>query len=71
MKRIPMGVIFASWLICGLSMLTPGKQGVARADEPAATIAVQADHDFVQAAAKGDVASVGRYLDAEFTWTTT
>lgn len=71
MKRIPMGVIFASCLICGLSILTPGKQGVARADEPAATIALQADHDFVQAAAKGDVASLGRYLDAEFTWTNT
>ncbi len=30
---------------------------------------LQADHDFVQAAGKGDTATVGRVLDADFTWT--
>lgn len=30
---------------------------------------LQADHEFVQAAAKGDTATVGRVLDTEFTWT--
>jgi hypothetical protein len=29
----------------------------------------QADHEFVQAAAKGDTATVGRILDVDFTWT--
>jgi ketosteroid isomerase-like protein len=31
--------------------------------------ALQADHEFVQAAAKGDTATVGRVLDTDFTWT--
>jgi hypothetical protein len=30
---------------------------------------VQADREFVQAAAKGDTATVGRVLDTDFTWT--
>jgi hypothetical protein len=30
---------------------------------------IQADHQFVQAAAKGDVAALGKMLDVEFTWT--
>src|SRR5260370_6411917 len=30
---------------------------------------IQADHDFVQAGAKGDTASVGRFLDTDFSWT--
>jgi hypothetical protein len=30
---------------------------------------LQADHEFVQAAAKGDTATVGKVLDTEFTWT--
>jgi len=30
---------------------------------------LQADHEFVQAAAKGDAAAVGKVLDADFTWT--
>jgi hypothetical protein len=32
---------------------------------------MQADHQFVQAVAKGDVAALGKMLDAEFTWTDT
>jgi len=30
---------------------------------------LQADHEFVQAAAKGDTATVGKVLDADFMWT--
>ena len=30
---------------------------------------LQADHEFVQAADKGDTAAVGKVLDADFTWT--
>jgi len=30
---------------------------------------LQADHEFVQAAGKGDTATVGKVLDADFTWT--
>jgi len=30
---------------------------------------LQADHEFVQAGAKGDTAAVGKVLDADFTWT--
>jgi hypothetical protein len=30
---------------------------------------LQADHEFVQAAAKGDTATVGKVLDPDFTWT--
>src|SRR5712664_3019232 len=30
---------------------------------------LQADHEFVQAAAKGDTSTVGKVLDADFTWT--
>jgi len=30
---------------------------------------LQADHEFVQAAAKGDTATVSKVLDADFTWT--
>lgn len=30
---------------------------------------LQADHEFVQAASKGDTATLGRVLDSEFTWT--
>src|SRR6266403_1832572 len=30
---------------------------------------LQADHEFVQAAGKGDAATLGRVLDADFTWT--
>lgn len=32
---------------------------------------MQADHQFVRAAAKGDAAAVGKMLDADFTWTDT
>jgi hypothetical protein len=46
--------------------LTVGKHGTAAAEE---SPALQADHEFVQAAAKGDAGAVGKLLDAEFTWT--
>lgn len=68
MKRFSTSALAASYLLCSLLMTTLGKQGIAAADEPSA---LQADHDFVQAAAKGDVSTVGKFLDAEFTWTNT
>src|SRR6202158_1852975 len=30
---------------------------------------LQADHEFVQAAGKGDTPTLGKVLDADFTWT--
>lgn len=42
---------------------------MARAAEESA--AVQADHEFVRAANKGDAAAAGKLLDGEFTWTDT
>jgi hypothetical protein len=57
---------FLSVLICGLMIGSLGACGTAVADESAA---LQADREFVQAAAKGDTASVAKLLDADFTWT--
>ena len=68
MKRFSTSALAASYLLCGLLMAALGKQGRAAADEPSA---LEADHDFVQAAAKGDTATVGKFLDTEFTWTNT
>lgn len=68
MKRFSTSALAASYLLCSLLMAALGKQGIAVADEPSA---LQADHDFVQAAAKGDVSTVGKFLDAEFTWINT
>jgi len=67
-KRFSTSVFAASYLVCGMLASTLGQHGVAAADEPTA---LQADHEFVQAAAKGDSATVGKLLDAEFTWTNT
>ncbi len=53
-------------LLCGLVLATLGRQGTALADEPSV---LQADREFVQAAAKGDSAAVARLLDTDFTWT--
>ena len=44
----------------------PLKRGIAAVEE---TSVLQADREFVQAAAKGDSASVAKLLDAGFTWT--
>jgi hypothetical protein len=48
-----------------LAFLSFGSAGVAADDQSV----LQADHEFVQGAAKGDTAIVGKVLDADFTWT--
>ena len=53
-------------LSAGFSLSASNRKTFA-ADEDAAVI--QADRAFVQAAAKGDAAALGKMLDAEFTWT--
>jgi uncharacterized protein DUF4440 len=68
MRRYP---FVTSTLVLGvmlggiLAFLSLGLLAVAADDQSV----VQADHEFVQAAAKGDTASVGRLLDTDFTWT--
>src|SRR5215469_16954223 len=56
-KRFWTSVLAASYLVCGMLAATLGKHGVAVADEPTA---LQADHEFVQATAKGDTATVAK-----------
>ena len=54
------------FLSAGL-LLTFGSRRAAAADGDPAVM--QADRAFVQAAAKGDAAAIGKMVDAEFTWT--
>jgi hypothetical protein len=51
----------------GSALLAPRLDLLAAAGEDQA--ALQADREFVRAAAKGDQEAVGKLLDAEFTWT--
>jgi len=51
----------------GSAVIAPGLSRVAVASEDPA--ALQADREFVRAAAKGDKEAVGKLLDADFTWT--
>ena len=67
MKRFSRSALAASYLACGM-VTALGKPGILAADEPTA---VQADREFVEAAAKGDTATADKFLDAEFTWTNT
>jgi hypothetical protein len=53
-------------ILFGAVLITAPGHPFAAADDQAA---LQADHEFVQAAGKGDGVSVGRLLDADFTWT--
>ncbi len=64
MKRFVVSAIAASILLSGSLFSILGKP--AAADEPSV---LQADREFVQAAAKGDSTSVAKLLDADFTWT--
>src|SRR6266849_9171484 len=64
MKRFVVSAIAPGILLPGLLFSMLGKS--AAADEPSV---LQADREFVQAAAKGDSAAVARLLDADFTWT--
>ena len=56
-----LGMVFAGILVL-TSLTSPARA----ADEQSV---LQADREFVQAAAKGDTATVGRIIDADFTWT--
>jgi hypothetical protein len=68
MKRYP---FVASPLVPGvvlggiLAFLSLNSTAVAADDQTA----LQADHEFVRAAGKGDTPTVGRVVDADFTWT--
>ena len=53
-------------LLGGISALVSLNSAAAVGDDQSV---LQADHDFVQAVGKGDTATVGRVLDADFTWT--
>jgi len=58
---------FFCYLLCILlTVVALGAPTRASADD---TNASQADHDFVQAAARGDGVAVGKLLDSDFSWT--
>ena len=59
--------VFATGIFSvGFFFAIPLKRGIAAAEE---TSVLQADREFVQAAAKGESASVAKLLDDGFTWT--
>jgi hypothetical protein len=60
-RVLAVGILFSGFLFAAL-----GKHGTVAADEPSV---LQADREFVQAAAKGDSPAVAKLLDADFTWT--
>ena len=66
MRRSLTSVLAIAILSGGFLLATLGKHGTAAADEPSV---LQADREFVQAAAKGDSAAIAKLLDADFTWT--
>jgi hypothetical protein len=66
MGRSISGVFATAIFSFGFLLAMPLKRGIAAAEE---TSVLQADCEFVQAAAKGDIASVEKQLDAGFTWT--
>ena len=68
MKRSPTSALGIAILLCSNFLSTFGGNGITAAQESSA---LQADREFVQAAAKGDIPSVARLLDADFTWTDT
>ena len=55
-------------LSAGFSLSAGSPNTFAAEGDPAV---MQADHQFVQAVAKGDAGTLGKMLDAEFTWTDT
>jgi hypothetical protein len=65
MRRVVRSVPAVCSLICGLLLASLGIQRTAAADDAV----LQADREFVQAAAKGDSPAVAKLLDADFTWT--
>ncbi len=66
MRSRVISVLKIGVLLCGLVLVTLGRHGTALADEASV---LQADREFVQAAAKGNSAAVAKLLDADFTWT--
>jgi hypothetical protein len=66
MRRSVIRVLALGILIGDFLLATLAPCGTVAADESSA---LQADHEFVQAAAKGDSTTVARLLDADFTWT--
>lgn len=68
MKRYPFLIIalVLGVMLSGIVVFLSFGSVAVSADEQSV---VQADREFVQAAAKGDTATVGKVLDAEFTWT--
>lgn len=66
MKRFVASALAVGFLLCGTLLATLTRQGTASAQEPSA---LQADREFVLAAAKGDSTAVARLLDADFAWT--
>ena len=66
MKRHFCSVFAIGILSGGFLLASLIEQGTASAQELSA---LQADREFVQAAVKGDSASVAKLLDADFTWT--
>jgi hypothetical protein len=65
MRRIPASVLAIHILFCGVLIAFCCNPAVAADDQSV----LQVDREFVQAAAKGDNATVGRLLEADFTWT--
>ena len=68
MRRNPfvIGVFVLGMVFAGILVFLSLSSSVRAADEQSV---LQADREFVQAAAKGDTATVGRILDADFMWT--
>jgi hypothetical protein len=65
MRRISASVLAIHILFCGVLVAFSSNPAVAADDQSV----LQVDREFVQAAAKGDNATVGRLLEADFTWT--
>ncbi|HYA63154.1 MAG TPA: nuclear transport factor 2 family protein [Candidatus Sulfotelmatobacter sp.] len=66
MKRQLRKELGLGMLLCSLLVAVPDK-GLAGAAEEAT--ALQADHEFVRAAVKGDAVTASKLVDGEFTWT--
>src|SRR5713226_3176209 len=68
MRRHPFvtNVLVPAVVLCSISTFLSLNSAALAADDPSV---LQADREFVQAAGRGDTATVGRVLDADFTWT--
>jgi hypothetical protein len=62
---VPSALVPGALLGSTLAFMSLSSVAVAAGDQSV----LQADREFVQAAAKGDAAGVGKVVDAEFTWT--